>query len=202
MALTSATKDTPGKYELIILHPKRILPGGFSVVIKHPTTNHLVTFYPSSDGFLHEGPLDDRGTPTGPRLPAFSSRGDRMVKLNPILVNDAAAIRLRRLDRLIPGWRENLHKEAQGILREVHRLREAVLWRPGRSSSRRISTSGSLPLDVPDLQSPAQHHQPPPLTSAESSRSSLRPFGEALGGFPTMDWEDAEKLIHTGNFPL
>ena len=198
MALTSTTKGTSGKYELIILHPSRILIDGFSVVIRHPTTGHPTAFYPS-DGFLREGPLHE-GSPTGPRLPAFSSRGSREVALNPILVNHAAAIRLRRLDRQLPEWRATLHEEAQKILTEVERLREAILWKPGRDPER-FSTSGKLPLQALDLQSPTHSHQPPPPASGESAQSSSHPLGAPQGALPTMDWEDAEKLIHTGNFP-
>jgi hypothetical protein len=125
---TSAAKGTTGKYELIILHSPHFLVGGFPIAIKHPTTGHPALFYTSSDGFLHEG------SSTGPRLPPFSSRGDidRDIPLNPILVNFAAELRLRRLDRQSPGWRENLHSDAQKVLASVKLLRKAVTfnWDP------------------------------------------------------------------------
>ena len=170
------------------------------MVIKHPTTDRLTNFYPSSDGFLREGPIHE-GSPTGPRLPAFSSRGDRNVPLNPIFVNDAAAIRLRRLDRRRPGWRETLDEEAQKILVEVETLRKAVIWEPARGSLEQISTSGDLPLEAPDSQSSVHYHQPLPPASGEPAQFSSRPPGGPKGSIPTMSWRDAEKLIHTGNFP-
>jgi len=200
MALTSVAKGTPGKYELIILHPSRILTGGFPVVIKHPATGHLTTFYTSSDGFFHEGPLHE-GSPTGPRLPAFGSRGGREVTLNPILVNHAAVIRLRRLERQLPEWRATLDEEAQKILTEVERLHEAVLWKPGQDFEQLIN-SVKLPLQALDLHSSAHCHQPPPPAPGEPAQPSPRPPGEPKGGFPTMSWEDAEKLIHHGNVLL
>ncbi|KAF9643409.1 hypothetical protein BDM02DRAFT_3132452 [Thelephora ganbajun] len=61
-------ENAVGEYELIILHPSHFLIGDFYVAIKHPTTKLLIPFYTSSDGFLH------KGSPTGPRLPPFSSR--------------------------------------------------------------------------------------------------------------------------------
>lgn len=123
--LTSAVKGTINEYELIVLIP-HFLPGGMFLTVKHPTTGRLVDFYNSEDGFLHEG------SPAGPRLPPFSSRGDvdRDIPLNPILVNFAAHIRLGRIDRLGRGWKERLHPEAQEILTAVEDLHAAVVWEP------------------------------------------------------------------------
>jgi len=102
------------------------LPDGSHLEVKHPTTGRFTHFYNSGDGLLHEG------SPAGPPLPSFSSRGDvdRDVPLNPILVNFAAYVRLRRLDRLSPGWKKRLHPEAQVILAAVEDLHAAVVWEP------------------------------------------------------------------------
>jgi hypothetical protein len=128
--LISAAKATIGKYELIILHPPHFFVGGFPIAIKHPTTGHPALFYTSSDGFLHEG------SSTGPRLPPFSSRGDidRDIPLNPILVNFAAELRVRRLDRQVPGWRDNFHSDAQKVLANVKFLHRAVIFNRDRSN--------------------------------------------------------------------
>jgi len=163
--LTSVTKYATGKYELIVLLPSQFSSDGFPVMIKHPITQCPTAFYTSSDGFLHEG------SPTGPRLPAFSSRGDvgRDVTLNPILVNLAAAIRLRWLDQQIPGWRNTLHVEALEVLTEVEELYTAVVFVPWKL----------------------------PPTSIKSSLQS-----SGTGVQPTMRREDAEKLMHIGDFSL
>ena len=167
MVLTSAVKDAAGKYELIVPYPSHFLTGGSSLLIKHPTTRRLTSFYTASDGFLHEG------SPTGPRLPQFGSRGevDRDITLNPILVNFAAAIRLSYLDRQTPGWRESLDAEAKRILDEVENLHRAVIWEPGQ-------------------------------VLEQSSETPAQPSSPSLGAqqknLPTMSWEDAMKLMHTG----
>ena len=125
--MTGAVEDTANEYELIVLHPS-FLPGGFPLMVKHPTTGCLTNFYNSTDGFLHEG------NPAGPRLPPFKSRGDvdRDIPLNPILVNFAAHIRLKRLDRLDSEWKGHLHPEAREILAAVEGLHAAVIWEPGQ----------------------------------------------------------------------
>ena len=86
-------KGLTWKYELIILHPSHLLIGGVPVAIKHPSTHQFVDFFipQGNSGFLCEG------SPAGPHLPALSSQGDtnRLIPLNPILVNFAAMVRLR-----------------------------------------------------------------------------------------------------------
>ena len=145
--------------------------GNFYVVIKHPTTGHPTPFYTSDDGFLHEG------SPTGPCLPPFGSRGfiDREIPLNPILVNFAAKLRLRRLDHQIPGWRTRLHPEAQKVLAGVDKVHEAAIWE----------------LE-PMLKAYNARKRAPP--------QAIDPQLPHQGFFPTMHWEEAQKLIHSGNF--
>lgn len=123
--LTGSVKDTVDRYELVVLSP-HFLTGGSALVVKHPSTGRFTNFYYSEDGFLHEG------SPAGPRLPPFSSRGgvDRNIPLNPILVNFAAHIRTRRLDRRSREWRKHLHPEAQEIIGAVEDLHAAVVWEP------------------------------------------------------------------------
>ena len=169
--LTSTSKGVSYKYELIILHPSHFLMDNSYVVIKHPSTGHPTAFYASNDGFLHEG------SPTGPRLPPFGSRGiiDREIPLNPILVSFAAKLRLRRLDHQIPGWRTRLHPEAQEVLAGVDKVHKATVW------------------------------EPEPLLKAYNARKraplqGLHPQLTRQGVYPTMRWEDAMKLIHSGNF--
>lgn len=100
---------------------------GCPLVVRHPTTDRYTLFYASGDGFLH------KGSPTGPPLPPFSSRGpaERIAPLNPILVNFSADIRLRRLDRKIPEWRNGLDPEVILILQGVSDLHKTVNWEPG-----------------------------------------------------------------------
>ena len=96
--------------------------------IKHPVTQQFThLFIPEHNlGFLREG------SPSGPRLPAFSSRGEvaREIPLNPILVNFAAMIRLRRLLHKDDRWGSHLSGEARSILKAVVDLHEAVTWDP------------------------------------------------------------------------
>ena len=121
-------KGTSGKYELIIPHPSHFLMGGAPVVIKHPVTQEFANFFVSQNnsGFLHEG------SPTGPRLPPFSSRGDinRVVPLNPILVNFAAIVQLRRLVRQNLQWGRGLDPIAISTLKSAILLHKAVICNP------------------------------------------------------------------------
>ena len=126
--LTIIAKGTKGGYELVILRPDHFLVGNYPVVIKHPVTQDFARFYPSrhEDGFLHEG------SPTGPPLLSFCSRGniDRDVPLNPSLVNFAAMIRFRRLVRQNPMWGSKLDPYIIKVLWNVVALHAAVYWRP------------------------------------------------------------------------
>ena len=142
-ALTTVMKDTEGKYELVVIHPSHFLIDNFPLVIKHPLTKQFKPFYANErgDGTLREG------SPTGPILPPFYSRGKihREIPLNPILVNWAAMIRFRRLIRQNPMWGSALHPSAVRVLRGVVELHAAVLWDPPRSCSRQfiINPAGS-----------------------------------------------------------
>ena len=104
------------------------LHGGHFLSIKNPATGLVTGFHNAGnvDGFLHEG------GPTGPPLRRLRSRGNigREVTLNPILVNLLAHVRMRRLDRGMPGWRAALHQDAKDILTEIGNLHEAVIWTP------------------------------------------------------------------------
>lgn len=121
-------KGARGEYELIVLHPDHFLTDNFPILIKHPVTGAPTTFYLSEDkdGCLHEG------DPTGPILPPLFSRGqiDRVVPLNPILVNYAAMLRFRRLIRHDLKWGSTLPDNAAEILRNVAVLHAAVNWKP------------------------------------------------------------------------
>jgi len=163
-------KGTSGKYELIILHPSHFLRGGTSVLIKHPITQEFTRFLVSQNntGFLHEG------SPTGPRLPALFSRGgiDRRVPLNPILVNFAAMVRLRRLVHQNLQWGRGLDQAAVSALQAAVKLHKVVTW---NSESDPISIEAPIPIQVPgsdqvyDLGnwpfSPTKIGPPPPTPS-------------------------------------
>ena len=198
IVLTSAVKAARGQYELIVLLPAQFLVQGQPILIKHPTTGIFGLFYANEDGFLHEG------SPTGPRLPAFGSRGnaDRDVLLNPILVNFAAHIRLRRFERQNPRWRASLNPEAQEILNHVEQLHEAVTKKIV-PSPKQSSVSVKTPSQAPSRQSPAYGHQPLPLAPGKPAPSEpAQPGSPSPGqGYTQItSWEDALKLIHTGNF--
>jgi hypothetical protein len=140
-------QGTSGKYELILLHPPHILIGGFPVIIKHSDTGEFTHFYTSKyeDGVLRED------SPTGPPLPGFSSRG--AVPLNPILVNFAAAVRIRRLVRKDLAWGSTFNEKVIRILTRVTGLDSAVLWGPPQPHEARfhIEVPGSQPPLVYDL---------------------------------------------------
>lgn len=126
--MSGISKGISGKFELILIHPYQFLTHGSFVEIKHPITEALECFVipQNSSGFLREK------SPTGPRLPPFSSRGEVPPKapLNPILVNFAAAMRLRRLIGKDPAWGSELDETAISILRGVIRLHQTVTWNP------------------------------------------------------------------------
>ena len=103
-------------------------------------------FYSSGnkDGHLCEG------SPTGPILPPLRSRGtiDRVIPLNPILVNYAAVIRLRRLIRRDSKWKSPLSSHVIKVLRGVAALHEAVNWKPNQPTAPELA-SGRTDQDWP-----------------------------------------------------
>lgn len=121
-SLTDTAKNVVGEFELIILHPSHFLIDKPPMTVKHPTTREWTSFYTSPDGFLCDG--------SDVHLPAFHSRGKHDTPLNPILINFAAHIQLRRLMRQVPQWKDRLHLEAQEVLANVESLHEAVTWEP------------------------------------------------------------------------
>lgn len=129
--LTALMKGVQGKYELVILHHSHFLIDNSPVVIKHPLTENFANFYASGlwDGTLCEG------SPTGDHLPPFGSRGGdpQSTPLNPILVNWAAHIHLRRcmkwLDEVWMSWLDpHVHLLFERIIKH-HAL---VLWNPNK----------------------------------------------------------------------
>ena len=163
--LITNAKGTKGEFELVVIRPDHFLIGGFPLVIRHPITNQFACFYTSErqDGLLREG------SPTGPRLQPFCSRGNinRDVPLNPILVNFAAVIRLRRVIRQNPSWGSKLDPLVTLLLQRVMLLHEAVLWHP------QSSHQAEFIVDTPDAhRSYDLRHWPFPHTSAPQSASS------------------------------
>jgi hypothetical protein len=184
--LTIIVKDTTGEYELIILRPSHFLIDDFPMVIKHPTTQDFTCFYASAskDGFLRE-----RG-PTGPPLSPFRSRGDREIPLNPILVNFAAVVRLRRLIFENPAWGSELDPHVILVLERVMALHAAVLWDPEESHKEHFL------FKAPQE---SYHH-----ASTTATQPSSSPFGAILGintGTPTTILERYMDLIEAGSFP-
>ena len=127
--LTIVSKGVDEEYQLIILHPSYFLVGGCPLVIKHPKTGEFTTFYGSEDGLLHEG------SSTGDPLPPFKSRGrsPRAIPLNPILVNFAAVLRLRRLINEDHDFGSAFAAAATDVLKNVIKLHAAVVWDPESS---------------------------------------------------------------------
>jgi len=173
-------KDIDGKYELIILHPSHFLMGGAPVMIKHPVTQEFTEFFiQDNSGFLHQG------SPTGPRLPAFSSRGDidRKIPLNSILVNFAAMVRLRRLVCQNLQWGSGLDREAVHILQAAVALHKLVTWNPGTHPA---SFEGPIPIQVPDSDQVYDLGDWPFTTGQNGiSQSSPSPSGIHSGTQPT-----------------
>ena len=134
-------EGTNGEYELVILRPDHFLIDNAAVLIKHPVTQDLTCYYASEskDGYLREG------SPTGLHLPPFRSRGkiDRAIPLNPILVNYAAILRLKRLIRQDPFWAEGLSQLIVMGLREAVKLYEAVIWTPDGSRDTQLKIEDS-----------------------------------------------------------
>ena len=179
---------------------------GTSVQIKHPVTQELTYFFAPLDnsGFLRQG------GPTGPRLPAFSSRGDtdRGVPLNSILVNFVAMVRLRRLVRQDPQWGSELDAKAVSILKAAVQLHKAVIWDP---ESHPNSIRAPLPIQVPgsdkvyDLGdwpfTPIQSGtlQPGDTLQPGPSSPDAHPGTEPTR-VPSMAWDEALDLMEPGSF--
>ena len=97
-ALTTIVKDTSGHYEVVVLSPSHFSPDRSPMLIVHPLTKQPTFVYADEGGALRGG------STTGPIPPPFRSRGplEHEVPLNPILVNFAAILRLRRVFRQKP----------------------------------------------------------------------------------------------------
>lgn len=143
---TAFAKGTRGEYELVVLHPDYFSIHNSGVVIKHPVTQDFQIFYCSQykDGHLREG------SPTGPILPPLCSRGkiNRLIPLNPILVNYAAVIRFKCLIRRDSTWKSLLSPYVVEILRGVAELHEAINWKPNQPTAPE-TTSGRTDQDWP-----------------------------------------------------
>ena len=144
-------EGTDGEYELVILRPDHFLIDNTAVLIKHPVTQDFRCFYASGnkDGHLREG------SPTGRHLPPLRSRGriDRAIPLNPILVNYAAILRLKRLIRQDPSWADRLDQSIIANLRDAVKLYEAVIWTPdgSRNAQLKVKDSSTWPPSVQNL---------------------------------------------------
>jgi hypothetical protein len=184
--LTIIVKDTTGEYELIILRPSHFLSGGVLYDHREIADQDFTCFYPSAskDGFLREG------GPTGHPLSPFRSRGDREIPLNPILVNFAAVVRLRRLIFENPAWGSELDPHVILVLKRVVALHAAVLWDPEESHKEHFL-----------FKAPQESYHHASTTAAQSSSS---PFGAILGintGAPITILERYMDLIEAGSFP-
>ena len=190
-------KGTNGEYELIVLHPNHFLIDNTAVLIKHPHTQNFTRFYASrfKDGFLHEG------SPTGPPLPPFHSRGKigHIVPLNPILVNYAAILRLRHLIHQNPSWGSTLSQRAIRVLRNIVSLHGAVIWTPDGSQDSQLKTTvlGSKPPLVHDLRGWPYHLVP--REAPQPNSSSPGPNPEIKTGMPATALDRAFVLLEAGS---
>ena len=118
-------KGTNGEFELVVIRPDHFLIDR-PVLIRNPVSQDFSHFFLSTfnDGLLNEG------SSSGPCLPSLRSRGsaDRKIPLNPILVNFAAVLRLRRLIREDPSWGSAMDPAVVYVLKKVVSLHDAVLW--------------------------------------------------------------------------
>ena len=185
-------KGVKGEYELVILHPSHFLIGNAAVLIKHPLTQNFTCFYASKhkDGHLREG------SPTGPPLPPLHSRGkmSRTISLNPILVNYAAMVRLRRLIRQNPKWGSTLSQHLTQVLRSALALHEAVIWAPVGS------WNTQLKIIDPHFQPPLVRHLREYLGVAPRPSSPPGPNPGIETGMPTTALDRAFALLEAGSF--
>jgi hypothetical protein len=187
-------KGTSGRYQLVILHPSHFLIDNFPVVIKHPTTGDFTCFYASQykDGLLCEG------SPTGDPLPPFRPRGNRDIPLNPILVNFAAYVRMRRLIRQDPKWGSTLSNSATYVLQSVVTLHAAVLWNPKHSHEEQFLVKD--PGNQPPLHRDPRDCPPrTPTAAAQPSSSSPGAIPEINTGVPTTVLDRYLELAEAGN---
>jgi len=135
-------------FSLIILHPAHFSINDHPVIIKHPQTGHFTNFYASHNA-LHEG------CPNGPGLYLFDTRGQRTVRLNPILVNIAAMVRLRHFIRRHLTWGSTLDSYFIHVLKGVIQLHDAVMWQPGQPHKSQVEVevtdSRSQQVTIHDL---------------------------------------------------
>ena len=172
--MTVTTKGTSGEYELVILRPSHFLVDNFPVVIKHPITQNFTCFYASDskDGYLCEG------SPIGLPLPPFRSRGVREIPLNPILVNYAANVRLRRLIRGDPAWGSALDSHVIRVLKRVIALHAAVIWDPQGTRKTQLLFKAPGSPTVYDLEKWPYDH---------TSTAAAEPGSSSLGAAPGIN---------------
>ncbi|KAJ7612416.1 hypothetical protein B0H17DRAFT_1117196 [Mycena rosella] len=141
--LTMINANLTDKYEFIVLHPAHFLIDGEALKIRGDDGLHK-DYYVSLDGVLKDG----QNVP----LPLFTlrqPRADAKAKLNPTLVNFAAAIRFRRFRRMSHA---PLGDHAEEVIDASLKLWEAILWKPTppEAGAAKISASTAVEFGSAD----------------------------------------------------
>ncbi|KAJ7782383.1 hypothetical protein DFH07DRAFT_1055189 [Mycena maculata] len=110
------------KYQLTVLHPKHFHPHPQQSISVLGADGCSKPYRASPDGVLK----DEHDVP----LPPFALSRNTSTCLNPILVNFAAALRLRRLQRMDPALLQNFSTDTLAVIGASLKLYEAVMWTP------------------------------------------------------------------------
>ncbi|KAJ7451589.1 hypothetical protein FB451DRAFT_1524970 [Mycena latifolia] len=111
------------QYTLTVLHPRHFQPHPHQSINILGTDGSSKLYWASPEGVLK----DKDGVP----LPPFSpSARPLLLKLNPLLVNFAAALRFRRLKRMDPALLNNFSPATHAVINASLDLYAAVMWTP------------------------------------------------------------------------
>ncbi|KAJ7938141.1 hypothetical protein B0H13DRAFT_1133909 [Mycena leptocephala] len=125
------TLPLQNEFQLTVLHPNHFHPHAQQSLLVLGTDGHSKHYKASPDGVLK----DENGVP----LPPFPlpSR-DISARLNPILVNFAAALRFRRLKRMDPALMKDFSAETLAVIDASLELCAAVMWTLSSQTGRKV----------------------------------------------------------------
>ncbi|KAJ7481532.1 hypothetical protein FB451DRAFT_130601 [Mycena latifolia] len=110
-------------FQLTVLHPKHFHPHPEQCIHVLGSDGHSKPYRASPDGVLK----DEYGVP----LPPFTLPSQNIfIRLNPILINFAAALRFRRLKRMDPALMTSFSADTLAIIDASLKLYAAVMWTP------------------------------------------------------------------------
>ncbi|KAJ7840757.1 hypothetical protein B0H13DRAFT_2100344 [Mycena leptocephala] len=138
------TLPLQNEFQLTLLHPNHFHSHAQQSLLVLGTDGHSKQYKASPDGVLK----DENDVP----LPPFPLPSRNVLtKLNPILVNFAAALRFRRLKRMDPALMQDFSTETLAVIDASLQLYAAVMWTPVLPNKKKGSVITVESADAADI---------------------------------------------------